>query len=198
MSLVGFTFVLAAVYREQQLFRRAAATLMLAVCSFSILFDLWLLVDESFSPWTHLGFHACLLVLNVTGLIVDLLHSGTAVRNAAHANNKPAPRVDALLSINDAEPISEDSVEYEPLGEDSLEPAKSLEDSLPGAEQYGWTRLLQLASSEKLVLIAGCVALLIRLPFSLAVPHFVSECIGAVIAGDRHVHCDEWHFSLLF
>ncbi len=32
--------------------------------------------------------------------------------------------------------------------------------------------------------VAGCVALLIRLPFSLALPHFVSETIGGLLNKD--------------
>ena len=46
-------------------------------------------------------------------------------------------------------------------------------------------RLLSLAKPEYKIIIAGCVALCIRLPFSLSIPHFVSECIGALIKNDQ-------------
>jgi len=54
----------------------------------------------------------------------------------------------------------------------------------PAPKQYGWGRLLRLAKPQRRWILAGCVALVIRLPFSLAVPHFVSETIGALIDGD--------------
>ena len=41
-------------------------------------------------------------------------------------------------------------------------------------------RLLQLASSQIVYLYMGCIVLLIRLPFSLAIPHFVSTTLAAV------------------
>ena len=51
---------------------------------------------------------------------------------------------------------------------------------------YKSWRLMALAVPELRWLIAGCVALFVRLPFSLALPHFVSATIGALIDGDVH------------
>jgi len=48
----------------------------------------------------------------------------------------------------------------------------------------GTRRLLQLASSELLYLYAGCAVLLCRLPFSLAMPHFVSSSLAALAVAD--------------
>ena len=45
-------------------------------------------------------------------------------------------------------------------------------------------RLLSLAIPHRLYLYLGCFALLVRLPFSLSIPHFVSECIGALNRSD--------------
>ncbi|GMH53546.1 hypothetical protein TL16_g01475 [Triparma laevis f. inornata] len=42
------------------------------------------------------------------------------------------------------------------------------------------TRLLSLAIPHRAYLYAGCIALLIRLPFSLSIPHFVSEALGSL------------------
>ena len=47
----------------------------------------------------------------------------------------------------------------------------------------GTWRLLQLASSQVLYLYLGCVVLLILLPFSLAIPHFVSTTLAALGCG---------------
>ena len=45
---------------------------------------------------------------------------------------------------------------------------------------YSSGRLIKLACPHRAWLIAGCVALMIRLPFSLAVPHFVTETVAAL------------------
>jgi ABC-type bacteriocin/lantibiotic exporter with double-glycine peptidase domain len=47
----------------------------------------------------------------------------------------------------------------------------------------GTRRLLQLASSQVFYLYSGCVVLLIRLPFSISIPHFVSTAISALAQG---------------
>lgn len=48
----------------------------------------------------------------------------------------------------------------------------------------GTARLLKLAGKESLYLWLGVVVLLIRLPFSLSIPHFVSTTIGSLIDED--------------
>lgn len=48
----------------------------------------------------------------------------------------------------------------------------------------GMRRLLQLAAPQVSFLYAGCAVLLLRLPFSLSIPHFVSSTISAVQNGD--------------
>ena len=47
----------------------------------------------------------------------------------------------------------------------------------------GTRRLLSLAAPEVLYLYAGCTVLLLRLPFSLSIPHFVSTTLTAVTRG---------------
>jgi len=48
----------------------------------------------------------------------------------------------------------------------------------------GTSRLLMLAGSESLYLWVGIAVLLVRLPFSLAIPHFVASAIGYLIDED--------------
>ena len=48
----------------------------------------------------------------------------------------------------------------------------------------GTTRVLKLAGSESLYLWVGVAVLLVRLPFSLAIPNFVSSAITSLIAQD--------------
>jgi len=49
---------------------------------------------------------------------------------------------------------------------------------------YGISRILLMAKKETSRLFIGCVVLLIRLPFSLSIPHFVAETFGALNGGE--------------
>jgi hypothetical protein len=51
----------------------------------------------------------------------------------------------------------------------------------------GCRRLLQMAASQVMYLYLGCAVLLVRLPFSLAIPHFVSTTLSAVARSDFEV-----------
>jgi ABC-type multidrug transport system fused ATPase/permease subunit len=48
----------------------------------------------------------------------------------------------------------------------------------------GTKRLIKLAGPQSYYLYMGCIVLLIRLPFSMSIPHFVSETIGALAKSD--------------
>ena len=48
----------------------------------------------------------------------------------------------------------------------------------------GTRRLLKLAKPQVFYLYLGCAVLLVRLPFSLSIPHFVSTTLGALARGD--------------
>ena len=50
-------------------------------------------------------------------------------------------------------------------------------------EEYGMGRLLALVAPHRATMVAACCALCVRLPFSLAGPHFVAETIGALSRG---------------
>jgi ABC-type bacteriocin/lantibiotic exporter with double-glycine peptidase domain len=60
---------------------------------------------------------------------------------------------------------------------------------------YGTFKLLELARPHKSWLYAGCVILLIRLPFSLSIPHWVAETIGALI--DKQWSVATWNIIYL-
>jgi ATP-binding cassette subfamily B (MDR/TAP) protein 9 len=57
----------------------------------------------------------------------------------------------------------------------------------------GTRRLLSLAIPHRNYLYLGCSALLLRLPFSLSIPHFVAESIGAL----NDANWDEAYFNIL-
>ena len=54
----------------------------------------------------------------------------------------------------------------------------------PSSRITGTRRLMSLAKSQTLYLWIGCAVLLMRLPFSLAIPHFVSSTLGALSRSD--------------
>lgn len=58
------------------------------------------------------------------------------------------------------------------------------EEEVTSSRLRGTTRLLKLAGRESMYLWIGIVVLLIRLPFSLSIPNFVSATIGDLIDGD--------------
>eukprot|EP00039_Didymoeca_costata_P007603 m.101644 g.101644 ORF g.101644 m.101644 type:complete len:855 (+) comp13749_c0_seq3:176-2740(+) len=70
-------------------------------------------------------------------------------------------------------------------------------DALEAKEQkerqkaFGTMRLLQVAKPHRAWLYAGCIVLLIRLPFSLSIPHWISEVIGALI--DKNWSAAKWN-----
>lgn len=67
--------------------------------------------------------------------------------------------------------------------DESSEQLRTKED-LTSSRVRGTTRLLKLAGSESMYLWLGIVVLLIRLPFSLSIPNFVSAVIGDLINAD--------------
>lgn len=62
----------------------------------------------------------------------------------------------------------------------------------------GTLRLLKLARPQVVYLYIGCITLLIRLPFSLSIPHFVSTTLGALSRGSFHeARCEVFWLFLL-
>lgn len=104
----------------------------------------------------------------------QLLEDGVAMPAATpstFSNDKDAN--DKALAASNS--CSSDS----PVVENSSDTAPSNSSRLRGTR-----RLLQLAAPQVLYLYAGCAVLLCRLPFSLAMPHFVSTALAAVASGD--------------
>jgi len=54
----------------------------------------------------------------------------------------------------------------------------------PTSRIRGTKRLLAMAAPQVVYLYIGCIILLIRLPFSLSIPHFVSTTLGALADGE--------------
>jgi len=67
---------------------------------------------------------------------------------------------------------------------EALLPRDDDEPVVENEQAYGTTRLLKLAAPQVFYLYLGCLVLLIRIPFSLSIPHFVSTTLGALSRGD--------------
>ncbi len=85
------------------------------------------------------------------------------------------------------EPVGNGHGSYQLLEENGEEPNASA--STDEAEEStsrltGTRRLLKLATSEVAYLYLGCAVLLVRLPFSLSIPHFVSTTLAALSRSD--------------
>jgi ABC-type multidrug transport system fused ATPase/permease subunit len=73
----------------------------------------------------------------------------------------------------------ENTIEDDPAQEEDTTPP-----TVTSSRIRGTRRLLQLAAPQVLYLYAGCAVLLIRLPFSLSIPHFVSSALSATARAD--------------
>lgn len=75
--------------------------------------------------------------------------------------------------------------EHEGMTNDEYSPAANVgETSEPTTRLRGTSRLLKLAGNHSIYLWIGIIVLVIRLPFSLAIPHFVSTTIGDLLNED--------------
>jgi len=75
-------------------------------------------------------------------------------------------------------------------GGENGDPAHRDAEIVPTTEKIKvhWSRLISLGTSEKNQLIVGCIVLFVRLPCSMAIPHFVVEAIHAGSFHDPAFH----------
>jgi ABC-type multidrug transport system fused ATPase/permease subunit len=108
-----------------------------------------------------------------TPLLMESMENGAIDRNSSRDSNND------LQQNGDTTPTSHHA---SPVTEETLSSLSSLPPTTPKISAT--RRLLQLASSQMSYLYLGCIVLLVRLPFSLAMPHFVSTTLAAVAASD--------------
>eukprot|EP00934_Nitzschia_sp_Nitz4_P005594 Nitzschia sp. Nitz4//scaffold331_size19140//10591//13853//NITZ4_008734-RA/size19140-processed-gene-0.38-mRNA-1//-1//CDS//3329548182//5584//frame0 len=93
--------------------------------------------------------------------------------DAETSDTIPVPDLDHPSENSATLSASNDGANYE---DESPVPAE------PMSRIRGTRRLLKLVAPEVSFLYIGCITLLIRLPFSLAIPHFVSTTLGSLAA----------------
>eukprot|EP00667_Euglena_gracilis_P004099 EG_transcript_4115 len=119
--------------------------------------------------WWHLG----VLVFSAAMTAAEAAVAGALLRGIpAHPGMRYA-------AVNSEDP---DAPALNPADVASSSPTTA-----PAApKKYKSTRLMALAVPEIQWLILGCIALLVRLPFSLSLPHFVSRVVSGLIRDDGH------------
>jgi len=126
-------------------------------------------------------------VISSIGLMVDVWPQVSEEPEPEEDDEKEEDDKEEDKKLDDAS--DGDDPEDAPLlvNESSNEPAPSP----PKEKHYGLKRMFQFAMLEKTIIGMGCLALMIRLPFSLAIPHFVSEAIAEVGDGNRDEACKQ-------
>ena len=110
-----------------------------------------------------------------------LLHSAEARDNSTLlANNRCHDSEPVVLDGNVAAAMREE--EAAEAAAATTTPTTTTTTTKP--KPTGWRDLLALAGPQKRWIFLASLVLFLRLPFSLAVPHFVSMTLGAIIDGD--------------
>lgn len=149
-----------------------------------------------------LGYGASFLVVACLGLMASFwpvpAHNERGEREGCWCCCRTRRRIDAvptngdleepLLSSDDEDAEAQTAREYEEEATSQASEA-SVTDSSESSTGItsrirGTRRLLKLAKPQVFYLYLGCAVLLLRLPFSLSIPHFVSTTLGALSRGD--------------
>ena len=155
--------------------------------------------DETVQCKYLLVIGALFLILSCIGLMVSFWPA-TSTRDSRDespqsrrccsffgASREGDPRVDLLEPLlNENENVGG---EHEPLGSeasDEVQPSGVRDPHLDHSRIQGTKRLIRLAAPQMGYLYLGCIVLLVRLPFSQSIPHFVSSTLGALARGDYH------------
>jgi len=136
------------------------------------------LLDDLQSPdgAIFVAIGSCIVLLGCIGLMAAFHpteSNSTEPAVNSHVNiQRPENTVPLLEDVNGGG-MDED---IEDNGNDMNAPVEApFENRITGTK-----RLMKLAGPHTKYLYAGCLVLLIRLPFSLSIPHFISETLGAL------------------
>jgi ABC-type multidrug transport system fused ATPase/permease subunit len=88
------------------------------------------------------------------------------------------PLLSSVERNDDEDPEDEDAPATAP--DPPMESESTTEDGVVTSRIRGTLRLLSLAKPQTMYLYIGCITLLVRLPFSFSIPHFVSTTLGAL------------------
>ncbi len=110
-------------------------------------------------------------IQNTTGGIVSQGDREDDDQNDEHDTREDEGQGDQVLQCNND--LEENRTDEEEIDEENHVDG-------PTSRIRGTKRLLAVAAPQVVYLYIGCITLLIRLPFSLSIPHFVSKTLGAL------------------
>jgi hypothetical protein len=171
--------------------------LILLISSFGLMLSYWPAVSETTARNEH------------SAAPVDPIEQGQQTDDERPSNPLTEPLLTRISRGNliDADQHERKSetrqTNDEAQQQGSLDNVTMVEEDAEGAMEAtsrirGTRRLLSLAAPQVVYLYIGCITLLIRLPFSLAIPHFVSTTLGALSRAEFNAARKEvcWLFIL--
>lgn len=109
--------------------------------------------------------------------------------------------IESSVTSDEKEIGGTEDVPSNPLPKDEFPPnEKGIGDDSPSSTSQSRfssiSRVIKLVGRQSFYLYIGCIVLVIRLPFSLSIPHFVSATLGAL--GRADFHLARYNILLLF
>lgn len=191
LSLVAFALC------EARIAQLVGGMLPMSATLAAVLYRRDLLQSEFWIPVTAVGaaYALCHLAL-ISRRVLQLARAaegGRDERPMARVPLLPAaaepPRAPAVAAAMPSADEGQQPLDATVLLQEALATAAEEEAAAKQARGYGTLQLLKIARPHRHWLYWGCTALLVRLPMSLSVPHFVAESIGALSYAANPVLC---------
>jgi ABC-type transport system involved in cytochrome bd biosynthesis fused ATPase/permease subunit len=158
-------------------------------CVLGLMILLMGLLDDLQRAAVFIGIGSCVVLLGCTGLMVSFYPFKKRRQQQEHESDQSVPLLSDFSHTEEAEENRQDDDDDD--GERDIESFTDVNHPVNRTVSVqsepvfhsritGTKRLIKLAGPHTFYLYAGCIVLLIRLPFSLSIPHFVSETLGCL------------------
>ena len=162
--------------------RTNAATGLIFFCNYYLAVIVCVVVERD-------RFNAHVLIILLSSIIFLLfLHAIALFLDIAPSPSTPTSSrslTDPLLQTLHESCKEENEEKYEDDDEEALRHAKR-ESGDKDTNDYGTATLLELTKPHSNMLWISCAVLIVRLPLSLSIPHWVAETIGDLSQGNYH------------
>jgi ABC-type multidrug transport system, ATPase and permease components len=158
-------------------------------CAFGLMILLMGLLDDLQRTAVFIGIGSGVVLLACTGLMVSYYPFNMQGRQPEQQYEQTVPLLSEFSHAEEVEGNQQEDGEEMDLESstgvnnnnavDRIVTVES-EETIFHSRITGTKRLMKLAGPHNFYLYAGCIVLLIRLPFSLSIPHFVSETLGSL------------------
>ena len=154
---------------------------LLLLSCLSLMLSFWPAVDNSGSTTTQ-GVGRRVVASNAESSTNDLVEPLLA--GATNSNDVNEVHNETETDEEEQRQSNETSVNTDAGSNSQTNPQNEPSEDEPTSRIRGTRRLLALAAPQVVYLYIGCITLLIRLPFSLSIPHFVSTTLGSLSRGE--------------